>query len=49
MNEIHEHPLLNGQQYTAVWAYAWSSNGSNITPPVDCPIICSICGKVRGV
>ena len=45
--EMHEHPLFNGQYHVAVWVKTWSSGGTNDEPP-DVPLTCAICGKMRG-
>ena len=46
--EIHEHPLYNGEWHQAVWMKYWVTSGANddgAFPPA--PVYCAICGKAR--
>ena len=45
MNEVHEHPLFNGQYHEAIWAQMWVSGDTSSLAPDGTPITCAICGR----
>ena len=45
--EVHEHPVFNGQYHTAVWVKTWASDGTTGEPPLDAPVQCAICGVMK--
>ena len=46
-DEIHEHPLFDGQYHKAIWMKKWASTGTNDKAPDDALVTCAICGKAK--